>query len=106
MRISDWSSDVCSSDLEAAKRRRDRAHRIAGDVAGIAVRALAQPELVKGNAVEVVAIAAEGMEIAAADPPPVHEFHPQLEGAARRPEKLVFLAVEHEGAIEGIGRAS
>src|SRR3546814_3056787 len=27
---------------EAAKRRRDRAHRIAGDVAGIAVRALAQ----------------------------------------------------------------
>src|SRR3546814_16961020 len=73
---------------EAAKRRRDRAHRIAGDVAGIAVRALAQPELGKGNAVEVVAIAAEGMAIAAADPPPVHEFNPPQLGKERCRERV------------------
>src|SRR3546814_6054091 len=47
------------------------------------------------NAVEVVAIAAEGMEIAAADPPPVHEFHPPLEGAARSAEKTVFVDVDN-----------
>src|SRR3546814_5939500 len=29
MRISDWSSDVCSSDLWALRRRRERSRRVA-----------------------------------------------------------------------------
>src|SRR3546814_16594160 len=86
---------------EAAKRRRDRAPRIAGAVAGIAVRALAQPALVKGNAVEDVAIAAEGTDITAAHPPPAPDLHPQLQGGARPAEPPVFSVADDTGESEG-----
>src|SRR3546814_16225175 len=42
MRISDWSSDVCSSDLEARTCRADEApHQQNGEVAGCAAHARA-----------------------------------------------------------------
>src|SRR3546814_18777466 len=34
MRISDWSSDVCSSDLDVDRRRSARAHLEVGDAGG------------------------------------------------------------------------
>src|SRR3546814_691637 len=49
MRISDWSSDVCSSDL--VKRARSGAHRGAGAKAsyGPSGQALAESHIVRGN---------------------------------------------------------
>src|SRR3546814_19549313 len=42
MRISDWSSDVCSSDLEQRIRRRQQLHEIAGAAFGARVRVVLQ----------------------------------------------------------------
>src|SRR3546814_1004935 len=41
MRISVWSSDVCSSDLRAARRHRKRARRSRGALAAVVAAAVA-----------------------------------------------------------------
>src|SRR6266851_9557226 len=57
-----------------------------------------EPVLVRLHHVEWPAIAAEGMEVAMAQPGPVHELDAELERALRAPDKFVF--VETQGLIE------
>ena len=67
---------------EAAVPGGDRAHRPGRNILHHAPLALAQIELVEMHALEIVAVIAEGMEIALADPAPVDELDAELE---RRP---------------------
>src|SRR3546814_10348777 len=73
MRISDWSSDVCSSDL-------DRGDRIIVEPAGVAECLTFEPMVVKLDPEHVEAVEAEGMDIAMAGTDPVDEFDPELVG--------------------------
>src|SRR3546814_8795341 len=54
----------------------------------------------KGDAVQVVAEAAEGMDIAVAGASPVHKFDAELEGAARRAEEIILVDIEHAVEVQ------
>jgi hypothetical protein len=80
----------------------DAAHRPARNVLHHAALALAQIKLVEMDAVQIFAMRAEWMEVAFADPAPVHEFDAEFVGALRRPYEFVLVDPEH--AVEGDDR--
>src|SRR3546814_4085032 len=59
MLISDWSSDVCSSDLEAPAPGMDEATR--ADLCAAAVRAAKAVDYVGAGTIEFIADASEGL---------------------------------------------
>src|SRR3546814_4649836 len=59
MRISDWSSDVCSSDLEAPAPGMDEATR--AELCAAAVRAAKAVDYVGAGTIEFIADASEGL---------------------------------------------
>src|SRR3546814_6758550 len=65
MRISDWSSDVCSSDLRHAACRK------------------LEPIMMEGDARDLFAEGTERMDIAFADAPEIVEIDAQLIGRVR-----------------------
>src|SRR3546814_10136708 len=87
MRISDWSSDVCSSDL-------DRGDRIIVEPAGVAECLTFEPMVVKLDPEHVEAVEAEGMDIAMAGTDPVDEFDPELVGRVGFADELVLVDAE------------
>src|SRR3546814_5230710 len=77
MRISDWSSDVCSSDLIQAREQRDqrveplgvaalgdRARRDASDVFAVIARGVAEQQPVQAESKAVLAPAAHAQRLA------------------------------------------
>ncbi len=81
---------------KAAHARGRSAHRIVADIAcAHAASALAQEQLVEGDAVEVLAVSAEGVEVTIADLTPIDELDPKLAGAASLTQKFRFGNVEH-----------
>src|SRR3546814_17364934 len=91
MRISDWSSDVCSSDL-------DRGDRIIVEPAGVAECLTFEPMVVKLDPEHVEAVEAEGMDIAMAGTDPVDELDPELVGRVGFADELVLVDAEQRVA--------
>src|SRR3546814_2128606 len=93
MRISDWSSDVCSSDLQHQRRSADR-WPIAAYVRGTACFRAANP---KGSSSEA---GANGFQIVdrVVSPPFLHELHQRL--VPKRRDRLIL---HHEEGARRIG---
>src|SRR3546814_9839402 len=98
MRISDWSSDVCSSDLEAVLQRGDDREAIVGERCCGAGAVGANPVAEEIGLADRAAEGAEGMNVAVTRAPPIHEFYAEFEGGLRRLHKLGF--VEPEEVVE------
>src|SRR3546814_6620234 len=104
MRISDWSSDVCSSDLavearvrdlrqprEAVRARRRFVQRIVAEPPRNAFAPAPQPILRKLEHTEAAPDLPEGVHIDVADPAPVAELDTELERAPRFPNELILV---------------
>jgi hypothetical protein len=88
-------SGVGAGAAELAGRGGDGAHRPGRDVLHHPALALAEIELVEVHALEVVAVAAERVEIAGAGRAPVDELDAELERALGRGDELVLVDAEH-----------
>jgi hypothetical protein len=80
---------------EAAERGGDAAHRPVRYILHRAALALAKVKLVEMNSLQVLTVIAEGMEVAFADPAPVHEFNAELERPLSCAHELVLIDPEH-----------
>src|SRR3546814_7129072 len=102
MRISDWSSDVCSSDLQHQRRSADR-WPIAAYVRGTACFRAANP---KGSSSEA---GANGFQIVdrVVSPPFLHELHQRL--VPKRRDRLILhheISEEHTSELQSLMRIS
>src|ERR1700710_482827 len=84
---------------ETAVPGSDRAHRPGRNILHRPPLALAQVELVKMHAFEIVAVIAERMEITLADSTPIDELDAELERALGGADELVLVDAEH--IVEG-----
>src|SRR3546814_4990654 len=94
MRISDWSSDVCSSDLHQDQARRDEPHSLRR----------AHACRVENDAREMIVIAVEVM-------PPRELHEPDLLWVQRRTQRIIFLdavdrSEEHTSELQSLMRIS
>src|SRR3546814_195480 len=105
MRISDWSSDVCSSDLDGGRgdraaavhpprARRQFVERVAIEPGGNAHLPRAQPVMLERDQPHVASDIAERVHVAMPVAEPVFEFDPELEGAVRRAHEMILVDPE------------
>src|SRR3546814_16564768 len=102
MRISDWSSDVCSSDLDGGRgdraaavhpprARRQFVERVAIEPGGNAHLPRAQPVMLERDQPHVASDIAEREPVAMPVAEPVYAFGPDRAGAVRLAHELILV---------------